>query len=237
MQRQGTNEAAARCREYSTMPGGQWESQLTEGARSLEVRWIFPGQVRTAVAAWFGRFPAEMESREDDYLLDPGWRGLSVKVRGGCTLEVKLYQGSPGILDVAGRARGRMESWQKWSFPSGPLSHDYGDLACWMPVGKRRRVIRFALASGRIVIHAAGLVHEPRCDVELTEIRTPGREWWSLGFAAAGPAHLLHTVLESAAALVFAQDLPGGVELGSDESRSYAEWLARQPGPESHAGI
>ena len=136
---------------------------------------------------------------------------------------------------MAGRARGRMESWQKWSFPSGPLSHDYGDLACWRPVGKRRRIIRFALASGRIVTHAAGLVHEPRCDVELTEIRTPDQEWWSLGFEVTGPADLLDSALEGTAALVFAQALPGGAELGSDESRSYAEWLGRQPRAESRA--
>lgn len=148
-----------------------------------------------------------------------------------------MHRGSPGILDVAGRAPGRMESWQKWSFPSGPLSHDYGDLACWRPVGKRRRISRFALASGRIVTHAAGLVHDPRCDVELTEIRTPGQEWWSLGFEAAGPADLLHSALEATAALVFAQPLPGGVELGPDDSRSYAERLTRPPGTGSHAGI
>ena len=219
------------------MPGEQWESLLTEGARSLEVRWIFPGPMKTAVVTWFGQFPAETESREDNYLLDPRWRGLSVKVRGCCTLEVKMYRGSPGILDLAGRARGRMESWQKWSFPSGSLSHDYGDLAGWRPVGKRRRISRFALAGERIVTHAAGLVHEPRCDVELTEIRTPDQEWWSLGFEATGPADLLHSALEASAALVFAQALPAGVKLGSDESRSYAEWLAQQEGAESHAGF
>ena len=39
--------------------------------------------------------------------------GLSVKVRGGRALEVKVYRGSPGILEVARRARGRMESWLK----------------------------------------------------------------------------------------------------------------------------
>jgi hypothetical protein len=237
MQRQCTEPPAARRREHFTMPGDQWESLLREGARSLEVRWIFPGPVGTAAIGWFGRFPAEMESREDNYLLDPRWSGLSVKVRGGSVLEVKMYQGSPGILDVAGRARGRMESWQKWSFPSGPLSHDYGDPACWRPVGKRRRISRFALASGRIVTHAADLVHEPRCDVELTEVRAPGQECWSLGFEATGPADLLHSALEGTAAFVFAHALPGGVEPGSDQSTSYAEWLARQPGAESHAGI
>ena len=33
------------------------EGQVTEGFRSLEVRWIFPGRLETAVAGWFGRFP------------------------------------------------------------------------------------------------------------------------------------------------------------------------------------
>ena len=32
-------------------------SPAAEGVRSLEVRWIFPGQLETAVAGWFGRFP------------------------------------------------------------------------------------------------------------------------------------------------------------------------------------
>jgi hypothetical protein len=58
------------------------ESPVTEGVRSLEVRWIFPGQLESAVAGWFGRFPAVIESREDIYLLDPPLPRLSVKVRG-----------------------------------------------------------------------------------------------------------------------------------------------------------
>ena len=32
---------------------------------------------------------------------------LAVKIRAGQLLEVKQYHGSPGILDAAGRARGR----------------------------------------------------------------------------------------------------------------------------------
>ena len=54
------------------------ESPVTEGVHSLEVRWIFPGRLETAVAGWFGRFPAWRESREDSYLLDPQLDGLSV---------------------------------------------------------------------------------------------------------------------------------------------------------------
>ena len=209
---------------------------VTEGARSLEVRWIFPGQLEAAVAGWFGRFPAQVESREDSYLLDPQLRGLSVKIRGGGALEVKAYRGSPGILEMAGRARGRMESWQKWSFPFRPLSQLSGDPAGWRPVRKKRRISRFSQTRGRTVARAPGLGQEPGCEVELTEVRTHGQDWWTLGFEATGPASLLRSELQATAALVFAQALPGAVEPGPDESRSYAQWLRRPPDAESDVG-
>jgi hypothetical protein len=187
------------------------------------------------VAGWFGRFPARTESREDTYLLDPQLRGLSVKVRGGGALEVKVYRGSPGILEVAGRARGRMQAWQKWSFPFSPPRPDNAGPAGWTPVRKRRRISRFSGASGQVVARAPGLGGEPGCEVELTEVRARGRDWWTLGFEATGPADLLRCELQAIAALVFAQALPGGVEPGPDESRSYAEWLGWPPAAESEA--
>jgi hypothetical protein len=113
--------------ERVTMAAEPPQSPVTEAVRSLEVRWIFPGQLEAAVAGWFGRFPAGTESREDTYLLDPQLPGLSVKIRGSGALEVKAYRGSPGILEVAGRARGRMEAWQKWSFRLSPLRPGSGD--------------------------------------------------------------------------------------------------------------
>jgi hypothetical protein len=226
---------ARQCQEQVTMTAAQPESLVTEGVRSLEVRWIFPGQMEAAVAGWLERFPARMESREDTYLLDPPLRGLSVKVRGGGALEVKAYRGSPGILDMEGRARGRMESWQKWSFPSGPLSAGSGRPAGWRPVSKRRRISRFSLASGPIAARTPGVGREPGCEVELTEIGTRGEDWWTLGFEATGPADLLRGELEAAAALVFAQALPGAVAPGTDDSRSYAEWLRQWPGAERGA--
>ena len=98
------------------MTAAQREISVTERMRSLEVRWILPGQLEASVAGWFARFPAGLESREDTYLIDPQLGGLSVKLRQGRALEVKVYQGSPGALEVAGRAHGRLESWDKWSF-------------------------------------------------------------------------------------------------------------------------
>ena len=151
------------------------ESPVADGVRSLEVRWIFPGRLEAAVAGWFGRFPARTESREDTYLLDPRLRGLSVKIRGGGALEVKVYRGSPGILEVTGRARGRMQAWQKWSFPISPLRLESSDPAGWRPVRKRRRISRFSLASGPVVAGVPALGGEPGCAVELAEVARAAR--------------------------------------------------------------
>ncbi len=71
--------------------------------------------------------------------------------------------------------------------------------------------------------------------MELTEVRTRGQHWWTLGFEATGPASLLPNTLQATAALVFAQALPGGVEPGPDDSRSYAQWLGQRVGAGSDA--
>jgi hypothetical protein len=211
------------------MTGAPPQSPGTGGARSLEVRWILPGQLAAAVAGWFGRFPAETTAVEDVYLLDPHLPGLSVKLRGGRALEVKVYRGSPGLLQVPGRARGRLEYWQKWSFPHGPLSQDSNHPAGWQLVSKSRRISRFSLARGPTPARVAGLGQKPGCAAELTEVHTRGRAWLTLGFEATGPASTLRSELEAAAAQVFAEPPPAGVELGLDDSTSYAQWLRWRP--------
>ncbi len=209
------------------MTDAQRQGLDRQGVRSLEVRWIMRGPLASAVAGWFGRFPAETTALEDAYLLDPYVPGLSVKVRGGRALEVKMYRGSPGLLELPGRARGRLESWQKWSFPHGLPGPGRGDPAGWRLVSKRRRISWFARAAGIGVPHRG---EQPGCAVELTAVVVGGEPWWTLGFEATGPADALRRELEAAAALVFADALPGGLELGMDDSQSYAQWLYRQPG-------
>ena len=204
------------------------EGASIEGLASLEVRWIFPGQLDTAVAGWFPGSRPESESREDVYLLDPGLGGLSVKVRASRALEVKMFLGSPGILDLPGRARGRLQFWRKWSFPFSPLSLETIDPGGWRRVRKQRRVTWFSPAGEQIARAPAvpGQVGpRARCAVELTEVRFQHQDWWSLGLEATGPAESLRHGLEATAALMIARDLPGGVDLRIDDSRSYADWL------------
>jgi hypothetical protein len=205
------------------------DRRMTDGVRSLEIRWILPGSLDGVVAGWFGRFPSSEESREDFYLVEPQLHGLSVKLRGGATLEVKMYRGSPGTLTVPGRATGHMESWQKSSFPFSPLSADSGDPLGWQQVRKKRHVTRFSRES----IRAAGAVRrrrqQPKCEVELAEVQTSGQVWWTLGFEATGPADLLPSELQATAELVFAHP-PSGLELGQRDSKSYAQWLSQRRG-------
>lgn len=211
------------------MAAGLNEGLVSEAFRSLEVRWFFPGRLGAGAARWFGRLPARTESREDSYLLDPQLGGLSVKIRAAGTLEVKAYGGSPGLLEVPGRARGRMESWQKWSFPFSPPGPGSVNSPGWIPVRKNRHVSRFSLAGLQAMVPSAGLGQELRCEVELAEVRARGEDWWSLGFEATGVAGLLRGAVEETAMLVFTQ-APPGVEPSLEESRSYAEWLAQRSG-------
>jgi MFS transporter, PHS family, inorganic phosphate transporter len=211
-------------------PKGTSLEQLTEAPlpppgpmRSLEVRWILPGQLGTAMAEWFARFPARVEAREDTYLVDPQPGGISVKFRHGKALELKAYQGSPGILEVAGRACGRLERWDKWSFPCEAPDPGDADRPGWRPV--RKLIRKFPAVGGHSAAGVRGRAGEPRCEVELTEIQAGGQTWWTLGFEATGPASQLRAQLEAAAALVFAQALPSGMELAADHSQSYLQWL------------
>jgi len=213
------------------------EGSLSGGVLSLEVRWILPGRLDTAAATWFGTSGLDVESREDAYLLSPDLGGLSVKVRGGRALEVKTFLGSPGVLDLHGPACGRMQYWQKWSFPLGSFSEDAREAYGWRRVRKQRRTTRFATSGGHVTPvaeHVGELADEARCAVELTEVRTQHRDWWSLGLEATGPAGLLRTGLEATAALVFTRASAGDMELRLADSMSYAEWLRGRPGTEGH---
>jgi hypothetical protein len=216
------------------VPGvASWPGSLAiERAASLEVRWILPGQLEASMAEWFDRFPAVAEFQDDVYLLEPRLPGISVKIRSGRAFEVKTYRGSLGILDTAGGARGHMESWQKWSFPVAPLSTVSEGPAGWTLVRKKRRISQFLVADERIRAVLAKRGEEPKCAVELTEVRLRDESWWTLGFEATGPTSLLQSHLEATAALVFVRDLPEGIEFGTESSMSYVEWLRLGlPGP------
>jgi hypothetical protein len=177
------------------------------------------------MARWFTRFPTMAESRTDFYLLHPGLRGLSVKIRGSRTLDVKAYRGSPGLLSLAGGASGHLQWWEKWSFPLGVPGDPSDEVPGWRAVTKRRRISRFTLADGQLAAADGHQPAGPGCAVELTEVSAGGEAWWSLGCEATGLPGLLRRDLEATAAMVFAQPPPDGAVFSADDSRSFAEWL------------
>jgi hypothetical protein len=209
-------------------PQANWD---IDGVSSLELRWIFADRLTTAMADWFGRFPARTVTLTDAYLVDPHMPGLSVKVRERQALEVKVFHDSPGLLEVPGRARGRLEFWRKWSFPCDPDDQGGDYPVGWRRVRKSRRISWFSRDDGPAAARFPGPGEKPGCAVELAAFRALDKDWWTLGFEATGPADVLHGQLKSAAALVFGQPLPDNVELNLEFSMSYARWLRGQPGP------
>ena len=211
---------------------------VSSGPPSLEVRWIRPGQLDPAMLEWFGRFPNATESREDDYLIRPDLDGLSVKIRGGRALEVKVFRGSRGVLDVPGRARGFLEHWQRWSFPLGSLSQGIDAEGTWTAVHKVRRMTAFG-RDDEVQLSAG--VPSPQqdtgCAVELTEVIMHGQSWWTLGIEATGPTDGLQTLLRETAAIVFDLAMPDGMELTSTDSGSYVSWLRGQASPDQPTAV
>ncbi len=211
------------------MMAGPEEDLAAGPVESLEVRWIARGQLPPAMLEWFARFPAETETRQDAYLLQPRLRGLSVKLRDGGALEVKSYLGSPGILDLPRDGRGHLESWRKWSFPSGLPGHGGANQPGWVVVGKSRRSSWFPLAIRADLAQVRPPAAVAGCMVELAEVWVRGERWWSVGFEATGSVRLLRVALEHAADLVFAQALPPGVQFSLGNSHSYARWVGQRP--------
>ncbi len=190
--------------------------------RTCEVRWIRRGRHGAEIARWFSRFPQVPEVRDDDYLISPRLPGLSIKIRGGASFEVKQHRGVVGALDIAGSAAGSIDSWIKRSIPlpggvdrSRPLEE-----AAWRRVSKRRQIARFPIdTSGG----GPGSPGGPGCSVELTEVEVSGQSWCTLGFEAGGRGALGR--IKHTAAVVFAEPLPTASAFRAEESCSYAEWI------------
>ena len=206
-------------------PGGI-RSMVSEEGPTMEVRWVCPGALATSMIDWFGPFLEQVESREDDYLVGQQIQGISVKIRGGAQLDMKVAGGSHGVLDIPGRARGHLQSWKKWSFPIPPVAEMDVGSADWVRVGKIRRIARFSFADGEHVTRGVSSGEDlATCAVELTEVAKGGERWWTLGFEVAGHPGAMREAIESTAAIVFSDPLPGEWELGVSDSKSYAEWL------------
>jgi hypothetical protein len=88
------------------------------GARlALEVRWVFGGGLPATMVERLGPFPTAAEEREDCYLIQPAIPRTSLKIRGTTLLDLKVNRGSAGALRLRHGGRGRLQVWEKPSFP------------------------------------------------------------------------------------------------------------------------
>jgi hypothetical protein len=189
--------------------------------RTCEVRWIRPGRHGSEIARWFSRFSHAPETRDDDYLISPRMPGLSIKIRGSASFEVKEHRGTVGALDVAAAAAGSIDSWIKRSIPlAGGLDFSRPlDGTAWRRVSKRRQIARFPIGTSGDPDAPGAVV----CSVELTEVEVIGQSWWTLGFEAGGRGAL--GGIKRTAAVVFAEPCPTASAFRAEEACSYAEWI------------
>lgn len=225
------------------MAGNSLSFEDAGGPPRLEVRWIRAGEPTAGVLQWFSRFPTVMESRDDNYLITPDLAGLSVKIRGGGALEIKMYRGSPGRFEVPGCARGVMEYWQRWSFPV-PSTEDPVGSPSWKQVRKVRRTTFLAVIGGRLSASLTRPEEGTVCAVEVAQFEADATAWWSLGFEAMGVTDELGPLINESAATVFEQLPPDNRQFSQQESGSYQQWLRAQfggdgivPHPDSAGGL
>ena len=195
------------------------------GALSLEVRWILPGRVPNAMIEWLGPFADAVEDREDRYLVNPSCDDLGVKIRGAVQLDLKAFRGSPGELRIPGGGHGRIEIWEKWSFPLDAEAQLPVDPSSWLAVQKVRRRRSFRMAEGRAVERAMSEAELPGCTLELTEVSVGDEMWWSLGFEVHGGSEPLEAALHATAGSLIRGAPPDGVRLDLLSSMSYPRWL------------
>jgi hypothetical protein len=195
---------------------------------TLEVRWIHRGGLSDAMTERFGPFAGEVERREDRYLLDPWLPELGVKIKGAIQLDLKAYRGSPGELLVPGGGRGRLEIWEKWSFPLDAGALPPSAASGWLALRKVRWRRSFQLNDGHVVERPLSEAEWPGCSVELTEVTVGDDVWWTLGFEAGGRPETLEPNLHATVTHLLEEPFPDGLELDPRNSMSYSRWLGPQ---------
>jgi len=201
---------------------------LTEagGARlSLEVRWVFSGGLPAATIDWLGPFPAAAEERVDCYLVAPRLPGISMKIRDATLLDVKVAHGGLGVLGLRHGGRGRLQTWEKLSFPFDATAPRSIDGSRWVSVEKLRRRRSFTSVADQVAERPLSESESPGCTVELTEVHIGGDVAWTLAFEARGASSELNGYLRATAFHLLHDSPPAGIKLGLRQSMSYMRWL------------
>jgi hypothetical protein len=202
----------------------------TAPSATLEVRWIHRGAAPDAMIEWLDLFDVLLERREDRYLVDPSAPDLGIKIRDAVQLDLKAFRGGLGDLSVLDVGRGRLQLWEKWSFPLSESSVPSADALGWLTLEKTRRRRSFEVAEDVAVERPVDRAGLPGCSIEVTEIVVGEGLWWTLGFEATGGRETLERNLHATVRHVCRGPAPDTTLLDLRHSMSYLGWLLNRRG-------
>jgi hypothetical protein len=197
---------------------------------TVEIRWFHVGMIPAQTMDWFQHGSQHVDvqpTREDQYLALPACDALGIKLRQG-RIEIKQGYQRFDALRVRRRIAGTPRLWRKWGFVL-----DQADVALagiplqspwWIPV-RKERVVRIYRTTGDGTVFAvpAGEYPVRGCQLELTQVRVKGNQWWTLGFEAFGAESTLHEDLLLVANETLAAGEPP--RLSSRDCYGYPRWL------------
>lgn len=201
---------------------------MGEPRRTVELRWFRRNGSDQRVRDWLAHLGSGRSLHQDDrtdvYAVLPDQQALSLKCRGGSTLEVKGRRRP--VLEryrPRGGSSGRVEEWLKWSMAIGQCGFQ------WPSVDVTKRGPRVVFDLERELGAAVTPAKTRRvASVECIAIQLPksGAAWWSFAIEVAGDLSDADLV---SAALHFSDWLMAEcpVTFEDDESMSYAGWLDR----------
>jgi hypothetical protein len=185
---------------------------------SAEVRWIVAGDFPSALVSWFSKLGAEASAPtvQMDRYLRPTDPGLNIKLRQD-RVEAKRRSGNGVILPLHLGIVGRVEMWNKWTFPlCGNDAFNGGGF--WLDVYKERHRLVFDWAE--LAVPGNG---PSTCTIEISQLRLHDRLWWTLCLEACGSEEYLVESLSRTSHHVFSQGRPPHLDLGT--AMSYPAWL------------
>jgi tRNA splicing endonuclease len=155
--------------------------------KSTEVRWFYEGNIGKDHLKWYQdnvNQKIDFENRSDYYLKNSDIN-IGIKSRES-RLEIKLRTAYSSI-HIGDKAEGMAEYWTRLQWTDTNASTQLEDVRqsdlyeLWNKVEKRRIQTRYKIKSDRPV-KASPCDSEADYAVELTELTSENRKWWTLSF-------------------------------------------------------